>query len=74
MCVFPAEHRTREEMIGGVSVCGPGGVQRRMAPYHHHLELGGMSEPQIVRLFTAVSVGVAAAAVALAWRFGCLLA
>ncbi len=28
----------------------------RMAPLHHHFELGGMSEPKIVAMYTAVTV------------------
>ena len=28
----------------------------RMAPIHHHFELGGMSEKKVVRFFTLVSV------------------
>ena len=27
-----------------------------MAPLHHHFELGGMSEPKIVAMYTAVTV------------------
>ena len=32
----------------------------RMAPLHHHFELGGMSEPVVVRLFVAVSIALLA--------------
>jgi phospho-N-acetylmuramoyl-pentapeptide-transferase len=31
----------------------------RMAPFHHHLELGGMSEVRVVRLLYAVAVMLA---------------
>ena len=39
----------------------------RMAPLHHHLELSGWSEPQIVLRFAALSGAAVAAALAL-WR------
>jgi phospho-N-acetylmuramoyl-pentapeptide-transferase len=47
---------------------GPDGKGKRlfrMAPYHHHLELGGWSETQIVGLFYLVVFGLALVAIAL---------
>lgn len=39
----------------------------RMAPLHHHFELGGMSEVRVVALFSLVSAIAGAIAVALYW-------
>lgn len=39
----------------------------RMAPIHHHYELGGWSEKKICKVFTLVTVIGSAAAVALSW-------
>jgi len=32
----------------------------RMAPLHHHFELGGMAEQQVVRAFWLVTAGLVA--------------
>lgn len=39
----------------------------RMAPLHHHLELGGLSEPRIVQIFSAASAAMLGAVVAVTW-------
>ncbi len=39
----------------------------RMAPIHHHYEMGGWSEKKICKVFTLVTVIGSAAAVALSW-------
>ncbi|MDR0569955.1 MAG: phospho-N-acetylmuramoyl-pentapeptide-transferase [Clostridiales Family XIII bacterium] len=41
----------------------------RMAPLHHHFELGGWSEEKVVRAFWAATLALCLLALAGAWRF-----
>jgi phospho-N-acetylmuramoyl-pentapeptide-transferase len=42
----------------------------RMSPFHHHLELGGWSEPQIVTRAWMLGIVLAIVAFLLARKFG----
>jgi phospho-N-acetylmuramoyl-pentapeptide-transferase len=64
MCfIFGVELLTSAVQIA--SIRGWGRKVFRMAPLHHHCELGGMSEPKIVARFALAHIAVAAAGVML---------
>ena len=42
----------------------------RMSPFHHHLELGGWTEPQIVNRAWALGILLAIIALVVFWKFG----